>query len=47
MAELLEQHRLRTQTVAMLDDMLGAGEMTRQNYARAMSTAQAELEAID
>ncbi len=31
----------------MLDDMLGAGEMTRQNYARAMSTAQAELEAID
>jgi hypothetical protein len=47
MAELLDQHRQQTQTVAMLDDMLGAGEMTRQNYTRAMTTARAKLESID
>jgi site-specific DNA recombinase len=47
LAELLEQHRQQSERVAMIDDMFATGEMNRQSYTRAITTARAKLEAID
>jgi uncharacterized coiled-coil protein SlyX len=47
LAEMLDQHRQQTETIQMLNSMVGAGEMTAKNYRQAMQTAEAKLEAID
>ncbi|MGY1607665.1 hypothetical protein [Geodermatophilus sp. SYSU D00700] len=44
---MLEQHRQQSETIEMLNRMVGAGEMTAKNYRQAMDTADARLAAID